>query len=231
MGSAPRPLPATANDAPPGASASYWVPTQSRYLPTTIVRPGPEGRLPERGGHCPTAAPAVRGGRRQAAGRATPEATDVRGTGGGGRTRAWGDRSRAGRSAGRTTSRRSGRSMHGSTDDEPFVFGVPKLLWTDAAKVKGGVPWHAGVVKGAERYMTSWHKGEEEASRKRATKRDTKTKSGIETAKTKGAGGRGATEEERDGAGRKRKRRGGSRRATRSGLTNVLPPPPRSDDV
>ena len=46
------------------------------------------------------------------------------------------------------------------------VFGVPKLAWSEAAKVEGGVPWHAGVLKGAERFMTSWHKGEEEAGLK-----------------------------------------------------------------
>ena len=34
-----------------------------------------------------------------------------------------------------------------------------------------GIPWHAGVLQGAERFMTSWHKDEEEASRQRATKR------------------------------------------------------------
>ena len=40
-------------------------------------------------------------------------------------------------------------------------------------KVEGGVPWHAGVLQGAERFRTSWHKGEEEeeASLQRAIKR------------------------------------------------------------
>lgn len=31
-------------------------------------------------------------------------------------------------------------ATHGSTDDEQCVFGVPKLIWTEAAKMKGGVP-------------------------------------------------------------------------------------------
>ena len=31
---------------------------------------------------------------------------------------------------------------------------------------------HKGVLQGAEKIMTSWHKEEEEASRRRATKRD-----------------------------------------------------------
>lgn len=31
-------------------------------------------------------------------------------------------------------------ATHGSTGVEQFVFGVPDLFWTEAAKVKGGVP-------------------------------------------------------------------------------------------
>ena len=64
--------------------------------------------------------------------------------------------------------------MFGATHgyaDQPCVLGVPKLVWTEAAKVKGGMPWHAGVLQGAERLMTSWHKDEEEASRQQAIKR------------------------------------------------------------
>ena len=38
-------------------------------------------------------------------------------------------------------------ATHGSTADEPCVFGVPKLVWTEAAKVKGGVPRLAGVLQ------------------------------------------------------------------------------------
>ena len=80
-------------------------------------------------------------------------------------------------------------ATHGSTEDEPSLFGVPKLAWTEAAKVQGGVPWHEGVVKGAARFITSWHKDEEEASRQRAINRDkTKTKSSGKTAKPKGTG-------------------------------------------
>ena len=29
-------------------------------------------------------------------------------------------------------------ATHGSMADQPFVFGVQKLVWTEAAKVKGG---------------------------------------------------------------------------------------------
>eukprot|EP00903_Cladosiphon_okamuranus_P018265 g16802.t1 len=82
-------------------------------------------------------------------------------------------------------------ATHGSTDDAPCVFGVPKLVWSEAAKVEGGVPRHAGVLKGAERFMmTSWHKGEEEASLQRAVKRgDSGPKNSLNTAPTNGAGG------------------------------------------
>ena len=37
--------------------------------------------------------------------------------------------------------------------------------------MKRGVPWHAGVLQGAERFMASWHKAEGAASHKRAIKR------------------------------------------------------------
>ena len=29
-------------------------------------------------------------------------------------------------------------ATHGSTDDAPCVFGIPKLVWGEAAKVEGG---------------------------------------------------------------------------------------------
>ena len=52
------------------------------------------------------------------------------------------------------------------------LFGNAYLIvWTEAAKVTGGVPWHAGVLQGAERFMASWHKAEEVVSLKRAIKR------------------------------------------------------------
>ena len=35
-----------------------------------------------------------------------------------------------------------------------------------------GAPWHKGVLQGAEKIMTSWHKEEAETSRRRGTKRD-----------------------------------------------------------
>ena len=60
----------------------------------------------------------------------------------------------------------------GSTVDNRLTFGVDRAVWTLAAKMDNGAPWHKGVLKGAEKLMTSWHKEEEEASRRRATKRD-----------------------------------------------------------
>ena len=56
--------------------------------------------------------------------------------------------------------------------------------------MKGGVPWHAGVLQGAERFTTSWHKDEEEASRQQAIKRsDNGPKSILDTTPTNGTGG------------------------------------------
>ena len=37
-----------------------------------------------------------------------------------------------------------------------------------------GAPWHKGVLQGAEKFMASRHKEEEEASRRRATKWDSR---------------------------------------------------------
>ena len=60
----------------------------------------------------------------------------------------------------------------GSTVDNRLTFGVDRAVWTLAAKMDDGAPCHKGVLQGAEKLMTSWHKEEEEASRRRATKRD-----------------------------------------------------------
>ena len=53
----------------------------------------------------------------------------------------------------------------GSRMDNRLTFGVNTAVWTLAAKMGNGVPWHKGVLQGAEIFMTSWHKEEEEASR------------------------------------------------------------------
>ena len=80
-------------------------------------------------------------------------------------------------------------ATHGSTDDQRRVFGVPNSVWAEAAKVKGGRQWYKGVLQGAERFMTSWHKEEEEASRKRATEREKERSNNKETPRTNGTGG------------------------------------------
>ena len=63
----------------------------------------------------------------------------------------------------------------GSTVDNRLTFGVNKAVWTLAEKTNDEVPWHKGVLQGAENVTTSWHKEEEEASRRRATKRDSES--------------------------------------------------------
>ena len=56
--------------------------------------------------------------------------------------------------------------------------------------MKGGVPWHAGVLQGAGRFMASSNKDEEEVSRQRAVKRgDNRPKSSPDTMPTNGTGG------------------------------------------
>ena len=57
------------------------------------------------------------------------------------------------------------RALHGSTPTDRRTFGVDKLVWTDAARKEEGVPWCTRVLLGAERFMASWHKSQEEASR------------------------------------------------------------------
>ena len=61
----------------------------------------------------------------------------------------------------------------GSTVDNRLTFGVDRAVWTLAVKMDDEAPWHKqGVLKGAKKFITAWHKEEEEASRRRATKRD-----------------------------------------------------------
>ena len=58
-------------------------------------------------------------------------------------------------------------ALHGSTPTDRRTFGVDRLVWTDAARKEEGVPWYTGVLLGAERFMTSWHKSQEGDSRLR----------------------------------------------------------------
>ena len=51
------------------------------------------------------------------------------------------------------------------------TFGVDRLVWTEAARKGEGVLWYTGVLLGAERFMESWHKSEEEDSKLREVNR------------------------------------------------------------
>ena len=62
-------------------------------------------------------------------------------------------------------------ALHGSTPTDRRTFGVDRLVWTEAARKGDGVPWYTGVLLGAERFMASWHKSEEEASKLREVNR------------------------------------------------------------
>ena len=62
-------------------------------------------------------------------------------------------------------------ALHGSTPTNRRTFGVDRLVWTEAARKGEGVPWHTGVLLGAERFMASWHKSEEGARKLREANR------------------------------------------------------------
>ena len=104
-------------------------------------------------------------------------------------------------------------ALHGSTPTDRRTFGVDRLVWTDAGRKEEGVPWYTGVLLGAERFMASWHKSQEEASRSREVNRAAKAllmnpKAKAKTKEDKerkrgGGGGRG--EREREGGGKRRK--------------------------
>ena len=182
------PLPATTNDTLQSALASYRIPTVARHLSTAILRPGAEeGRLPERGGYCPVAAPTLRGGRRQSTGRAAPKATDVRGTGGGGRARKGGEWSRTGASAEETTSTRSGRRTALQTMSR-VSSGSRKQAGRRPRRCRGE---YSGTRAWQRVLRGSWPPGirRRRKSQARAIDRATKTKSGKDTAPRKGVGG------------------------------------------
>ena len=58
-------------------------------------------------------------------------------------------------------------ALHGSTPTDRRTFGVGRLVWTDATRKGEDVPWYTGALLEAERFMASWHKSQEEASRLR----------------------------------------------------------------
>eukprot|EP00752_Nemacystus_decipiens_P002428 g2287.t1 len=85
------------------------------------------------------------------------------------------------------------QSTDGSTDDAPCVFGVPKLVWSEAAKEEGGGTMaHGGATGELSGLLAAWHKDEEEASLQRATKRgDSGPENSPVAAPINGAGGGG----------------------------------------
>ena len=128
--------------------------------------------MPKRGSYHSTTATSVRGSHGQTTRRAPPEAADGRKTRRGGRSRQGTPGAELdGLSQGRLP---SVRSHSGSTVDNRLTFGVDRAVWTLAAKMDDGAPWHKEVLQGGEKFMTSWHKEAEEASRRRATKRDSR---------------------------------------------------------
>ena len=62
-------------------------------------------------------------------------------------------------------------ALHGSTRTDRRTFRAKRLVWTEATRTGEGVPWYTGVLLGAERFMASWHKSEEEASKLREVNR------------------------------------------------------------
>ena len=52
-----------------------------------------------------------------------------------------------------------------------YIYLYCRLVWTEAARKGEGAPWYTGVLLGAERFMASWHKSEEEASKLREVNR------------------------------------------------------------
>ena len=171
VGPPPRPLPVTEEDTPPTTPASYRVPPRARHLPTAFVRSGPqEDWVPKRGSYHSTTATSVRGSHGHTTRRAPPEAADGRKASRGGRSRQGTPGAELdGLSQGRLPSVQSHRRLY---VDNRLTFGVDRAVWTLAGKMGDGAPWHKGVLQGAEKFMTSWHKEEEDASRRRATRRD-----------------------------------------------------------
>ena len=171
-GPPPRPLPVTEEDTPPATPASYRVPPRAWHLPIAFVRPGPqEDWVPKRGSYHPTTATSVHGSLGQTTRRVPPEAADGRKTSRGG----GGDPGKGRPEQNWLDCLKDDFQVFGATDGSTvvnrFTFGVNRAVRTLAANMDDGVPWHKGVLQGAENFMTSWHKEEEEASRRRVTKR------------------------------------------------------------
>ena len=64
------------------------------------------------------------------------------------------------------------RATDGSTVDNRLTFGVDRAVWALAAKMDDGRRGTRWCCRQRKNSRTSWHKEEEEVSRRRATKRD-----------------------------------------------------------
>ena len=172
VGPPPRTLPVTEEDTPPTTPASYRVPPRARYRQLSYAQ-----ALKKTG--CQSVEATIRQRRllfagamaRQPAGRLPKRLMDGKLVGGedpgkGRPEQNWMDCLKDDFQAFGATD--------GSTVDNRLTFGVDRAVWTLAAKMDDGAPWHKGVLQGAEKFMASWHKEEEEASRRRATKRDSR---------------------------------------------------------
>lgn len=79
-----------------------------------------------------------------------------------------------GRFSSYTHSQHKPSGLIGSTDNDRLMSGIESSLWPSAPK-RGGdtvARWGGEVLQGRERFMTSWHKNQEEASGMRGSKRD-----------------------------------------------------------
>ena len=74
-------------------------------------------------------------------------------------------------------------------EDDLEAFGIDKEGWTAAVKEGEAIPWHQGVLRGAEKFMISWHEKQEGESHKRAIDRDKKEQQGNKETTTKPGGG------------------------------------------
>ena len=154
VGPPPRQLPVTEEDTPLSTPAIYRVPPRAQHLPTAFVGSGSqEAWVPKRRSYHSTTATSVRGSHGQTTRRAPPEAADGRKT------------SRVEDPGKRRPEQnwlnclkddfQAFRTTDGSMVDNRLTFGADRAVWTLAAKMDDGAPWHKGVLQGAEKCIAS----------------------------------------------------------------------------
>ena len=62
-------------------------------------------------------------------------------------------------------------SLYDNSINQSINQSIDRLVWTEAARKEEGVPWYTGVLLGAERFIGSWHKSEEEVTKLREVNR------------------------------------------------------------